>query len=66
MKSLVSTSNDFSTIVRQQRDVSGLSAQIQDSVNLYGLNFFNEQWRLLEMEKNLVMFLESLIINPTV
>ena len=33
MKSLVSTSNDFGTIVRQQRDVSGLSAQIQESVN---------------------------------
>ena len=32
-KSLVSTANDFSTIVRQQRTVSGLSAKIQDSVN---------------------------------
>ena len=32
-KSLVSTTNDFSTIVRQQRDVSGLSAKIQDSIN---------------------------------
>ena len=36
--SLVPTANDFSTIVRQQRAVSGLSAKIQNIVNATDLS----------------------------